>query len=126
MGVSFTSNGSFEKTKAYLSSLAKFDIVSVLNQYGQRGVEALASATPADSGLAAVSWYYEVKKVGNGYSISWCNSDVEEGFPVVIMLQYGYGTGTGGYVEGEDYINPAIKPIFDQIAADVWKAVTKA
>lgn len=90
------------------------------------GIGALAAATPHDSGLAASSWGYKVENSSGGVSISWTNTDVEGGFPVAIMLQYGHGTGTGGYVAGRDYINPAMKPIFDKIADRVWKAVTSA
>jgi len=89
-------------------------------------VAALASATPSDSGLAAASWGYEVSSKGGSHSITWTNTDVESGFPVAIMLQFGYATGTGGYVAGRDYINPAMRPIFDQIAYKVWRAVTSA
>jgi len=97
-----------------------------MNKCGEEGVYALANSTPSDSGLSADSWHYKVEKSGKSYSIAWYNSDVENGFPVAIMLQYGYGTGTGGYVQGQDYINPAIKPVFDKISNDVWKAVTAA
>jgi hypothetical protein len=123
---SLVSKGSFKNTEAYLRKLSKLDISSALHAGGQEGVSALASATPIDSGLASYSWDYEVKNAGGVYSITWTNSDIENGFPVAIMLQYGYGTGTGGYVQGQDYINPAMKPIFDKIADRVWKAVTKA
>ena len=123
--ISFSSRGSFSKTEAYLKRVSKQDfIMGVLHAGGQAGVSALIAATPLDSGLAANSWSYEVRKVGKGYTIEWRNTDIENGFPVAIMLQYGYGTGTGGYVQGRDYINPAMRPIFDKIASDVWKAVT--
>lgn len=124
--ISFTYSGSGKNTEAFLRRLSKLDISSVLHKYGQKGVAALSSATPLETGLAAQSWDYEVTAGGGKYEIAWTNSDIENGFPVVIMLQYGYGTGTGGYVQGIDYINPAIKPIFDQIATEVWKAVTSA
>ena len=88
-------------------------------------VEALSAATPVDSGLTASSWYYEIEHNDTGASISFFNSNVNEGVPIAIILQYGHGTGTGGWVEGRDYINPAIQPIFDQIANDVWREVTK-
>ena len=124
--ITFESKGDFKRTDSFLAKLLKRDIYSSLDKYGQQGVAALSSATPTESGLAASSWRYEVKREGRGYSITWLNSDVENGFPVAIMLQYGYGTGTGGYVQGRDYINPAIKPIFDKIAESVWKEVTSA
>lgn len=121
---SFGSKGSFDNLERFLRSAQKLDIFSILNSCGQAGVHALASATPTDSGLASNSWFYEVQRSGDVYRLIWKNSDVESGFPVAIMLQYGYGTGTGGYVQGRDYINPAIRPIFDQIDAQVRKAVT--
>jgi hypothetical protein len=124
--ITIESKGSFKRTDAFLKYMSKKDIFKSLETYAKQGVEALSSATPVDSGLAASSWYYEVKKGRGSYSITWLNSDVEDGFPVAIMLQYGYGTGTGGYVRGVDYINPAIKPIFDKIAEQVWKEVTSA
>lgn len=123
---SIKTSGSFKKTESFLTTVEKMNIRSVLESCGQRGVAALALATPADTGLAAVSWGYEISQNGSGFTISWTNSDVENGFPVAVMLQYGYGTGTGGYVQGRDYINPAMRPIFDQIAEEVWKVVTSA
>lgn len=121
-------SGSFSRTEAYLRKLMKIDSVirSAMESGGKQGVDALSSATPIESGLAAHSWDYEVSRNGDVYTLTWTNSDVENGFPVAIMLQYGYSTGTGGYVQGRDYINPAIRPIFDQILNKVWKAVTSA
>jgi hypothetical protein len=121
--ISFTHGGSLKNTEHFLRAMLKLDILGVLNANGRVGVAALASATPVDTGLAAGSWTYKAGKRGGGYFIEWLNTDVESGFPVSIMLQYGYSTGTGGYVAGRDYINPAIKPTFDKIAADVWKVV---
>lgn len=126
MKVSMSTSGSFKKTESFLRTMQKKDIFAALEGYAQEGVRALQAGTPVDSGLAASSWGYEVRKSRGTYTIAWTNSDVENGFPVAIMLQYGYGTGTGGYVAGRDYINPAMKPIFDQIADKVWKAVTSA
>lgn len=126
MKVSLSSSGDFSKTEAWLRKLQKLDIASVAQAGAQRGVRALAAATPRDSARAATSWGSEVKRTPNSTTIIWTNSDIEDGFPVVIMLQYGHGTGTGGYVQGEDFINPAIRPIFDEIAQSVWKAVTSA
>ncbi len=125
-GISFVSKGDLRKTEQYLLNLQKLNIRSVLEAGAKLGVKALAAATPADSGLASDSWGYEIDSNPGGSRITWTNSDVENGFQVAIMLQYGYGTGTGGYVQGRDYINPAMKPIFDQIAQSVWKAVTSA
>lgn len=98
--------------------------MDVLQSSGREGVAALSSATPRDSGRTASSWGFEVSKAGGVYTITWTNSDVENGFPVAIMLQYGHGTGTGGYISGRDFINPAMRPVFDRIADRVWKAVT--
>jgi len=109
---------------AFLEQMTKLDISSVLEKAGRDGVNALSKATPAQTGLAARSWTYEVKADGDSAVVTWHNTDVESGFPVAIMLQFGYGTGTGGYVQGRDYINPAIEPIFVKIQTDVWKAVT--
>lgn len=120
------SRGSFKNTNAFLEKVSKLDIAKIMRDSGQEGVNALASATPVQTGLAANSWAYEVSDGGGAYTITWLNTDVESGFPVAIMLQYGYATGTGGYVAGRDYINPAIRPIFDKIADRVWKAVTSA
>ena len=119
-----TSRGSFSKTESFLRNAQRVNIVQILHEGGREGVVALSLATPVESGLTAASWRYEVSARNGRYSISWLNSDVEGGFPVAIMLQYGYGTGTGGYVQGRDYINPAIQPIFDRISNKVWKAVT--
>ena len=124
--ISVTSKGSFDNTEAFLRRAQKADIRGILEDAAQQGVKALAAATPIDSGLAENSWGVLIESARGGARITWTNSDVENGFPVAIMLQYGYGTGTGGYVQGRDYINPAMKPIFDQIADKVWKAVISA
>lgn len=124
--IEFESQGSFKNMEAFLQRAlaSESTIMRVLHKCGQDGVAALEAATPIDSGLAANSWSYVVEKKGRGYSVSWLNSDRENGFPVAVMIQYGHGTGSGGYVRGRDYINPAIKPIFDRISNDIWKAVT--
>lgn len=124
--ITFESTGSFKNMEKFLKRMSKNDIFDTLERYAQEGVRALASATPKNSGITADSWGYELKKDGRFYSITWTNSNRHNGFPVAVMLQYGHGTGTGGYVRGQDYINPAIRPIFDRIAEDVWKAVTSA
>jgi len=124
--ISFTTSRSGGRAEDFLRKLQRGDIYNDLERLAQQGVTALESATPIDSGLAAGSWSYTIERARGGARIEWVNSDVENGFPVAIMLQYGYGTGTGGYVQGRDYINPAIKPIFDMIADQVWKAVTSA
>ena len=128
MPFSITSTGSFDKTTKFLNSMTRINstVTSLMHECGQQGVNALADHTPTSSGRTAHSWGYQVESSAKGCSITWTNSDVEGGFPVAIMLQYGYATGTGGYVQGRDYINPAIRPIFDQIADKIWKAVTSA
>lgn len=119
-------SGSFDKTTAWLKKLQKLDIGKVAEAGAKKGARALAQATPIDSSQAAASWGYTIERSSTKTTITWTNSDIENGFPVVIMLQYGHGTGTGGYVQGRDFINPAIKPIFDEIAQSVWKAVISA
>jgi len=124
--VSFDVQGSFKRTEDFLMKIRRRDIYNTLDGLAKQGVAALASATPVDSGETAALWDYEIHSSGGSYSITWTNSHVVAGTPVAIMLQYGHGTGTGGYVVGRDYINPALKPIFDKIADNVWKAVTSA
>ena len=123
---SFSSQGSFSRTETFLKRMLKGDMFVALEAYAREGVAALASATPVDSGVTAASWNYEIQRTGSSYTIVWTNSHVIDGRPIVIMLQYGHGTGTGGYVQGRDFINPAIRPVFDRIADKVWKAVTSA
>jgi hypothetical protein len=122
--ITITTTGSFKSTQDFLDHVHKLNIQSILASCGQMGVSALSSATPEETGLAAHSWSFEVSKSGSVYELAWTNSDIENGFPVVIMLQMGHGTGTGGYVQGRDFINPAIRPVFDKISDIVWKAVT--
>lgn len=124
MGIKFTTSGSWSRTEGFLKKLSTGDIYKSLESFGKKGVAALAAATPVDSGLASNSWSYQVKVTKTHASIEWTNTDMAGGVPVVILLQYGHGTGTGGYVQGRDFINPALKPIFDQISNEVWKAVT--
>lgn len=124
MRVSLTSSGSFKNTESFLQAMTRLDIRRVLENAGREGVAALAAATPTDSGLASDSWTYKISISSRSAAVTWYNTDVESGFPVAIMLQYGYGTGTGGYVQGRDYINPAIQPVMDRLANDVWKEVT--
>lgn len=124
--ISYEVTGSTKNLESFLNKVSKMSIPDVMRSCGQKGVNALASATPQETGRASHSWGYEISAGGGVYTITWTNSDVERGFPVAIMLQYGYATGTGGYVQGRDYINPAIKPIFDEIADKVWKVVTSS
>lgn len=126
MFITFESSGSFKNTESFLTNAPHVNVRAVLESCGQAGVRALSAATPQETGTAARSWYYEVKRTRGGWTVTWSNSDVENGFPVAVMLQYGHGTGSGGYVQGKNYINPALKPIFDEIADKAWKAVTSA
>lgn len=114
-------------TEQYLEKLQKKDYLKILDQCAVKGVEALSSATPKRTGLTAASWSYEIQRNATTTSIYWKNDNVtKDGEPIAILLQYGHGTGTGGYVVGKDYINPAIKPVFDNIADEVWKAVVES
>lgn len=122
--ISLDSSGSFDHLEALLKKASSGAIFASLERYGDEGVRALSRATPKDSAGTANAWSYEIIKDKNSYSIIWSNSNVVDKTPVVILLQMGHGTGTGGYVQGRDFINPALKPIFDRIASDVWKVVT--
>lgn len=123
-GLFFTSSGSTDRTQAFLKKLGNGDLYSGLEVLAQQGVVALASQTPVETGLTASSWSYEIESNSKTTTISWSNSHREGGPPIAILLQYGHGTGTGGYVTGRDYINPSIQPIFDMIAEEVWRRVT--
>jgi hypothetical protein len=123
---SFSSQGDFSKTLKSLTAMKNLKIGQICEAQAQKGVAALTASTPADTGLAGNSWGYTIVQSKGSVMIGWTNSDVENGFPVALMIQYGHGTGTGGYIQGRDYINPAMRPIFDQIAETVWKAVTSA
>lgn len=123
--IEFRQKGDFSKLEKYLLKSKKFR-PKILDKYGKAGVAALASATPVDSGLTASSWSYEIIEDDNGFAIRFNNSNVKQGYAnVAVILQYGHGTGTGGWVEGRDYINPAIQPIFENIAQAAWEEVTK-
>lgn len=124
--ISFTVGKPSGRTESFLKKIIKGDLYSGLAPHAQRGVDALRAATPRESGLTADSWAYEIIEEGNKVSIWWTNTNVISGFHVAIGLQYGHGTGTGGWVEGYDYINPALKAIFDEIADAVWKEVQSA
>ena len=123
--IRFRHKGDFSKLTRYLEKLKETVRLGVLDKYGREGVAAIASATPVDSGLTASSLYYEIVQENGSAKIIFCNSHVNKGVPIAIILQYGHGTGTGGWVEGRDYINPAIQPIFDKIANEAWREVTK-
>ena len=123
--ISFRQKGDFSKLNRYLEKVKATARLSILDKYGREGVAALASATPIDSGETANSWFYEISHDNGSATITFYNSHINQGVPIAIILQYGHGTGTGGWVEGRDYINPAIQPIFDKIVEEAWREVTK-
>lgn len=123
--ISVKHKGDFSKTLRYLGQVNNAVKNLNLDRFGQAGVAALASATPVESGLTASSWYYEITYGKGTITITFKNSNINEGVPIAIILQYGHGTGTGGWVEGRDYINPAIQPIFDEIVENAWREVTR-
>ena len=118
--------GSLSKTARFLERAKHAVRIADLDRFGREGVAALASATPVESGLTASSWYYEITYTKAGATITFKNSNIQNGVPIAIILQYGHGTGTGGWVEGRDYINPAIQPIFDRLADEAWREVVRA
>lgn len=123
--ISFRHRGDFSKTSRFLKNAKNLQLGRILSKYGSEGVAALASATPTRSGHTANSWYYQVEYGGGSAKITFLNSHINKGVPIAIILQYGHGTGTGGWVQGRDYINPAVQPIFDRIVDEAWKEVTK-
>lgn len=123
--ISFRQKGDFSKLTRFLEKAKEAVKIGDLDKYGREGVTALASATPVDSGLTANSWSYEITHEKGSFSITFNNSNIQNGVPIAIILQYGHGTGTGGWVQGRDYINPSIQPLFDKIAENTWREVTK-
>lgn len=123
--ISFRQKGDFSKLNSYLERVKDTVNMSDLDKYGRQGVAALESATPVDTGTTARSWYYKIERTKERATLSFLNSNIQNGIPIAIIIQYGHGTGTGGWVEGRDYINPAVQPIFDEIANNAWKEVTK-
>lgn len=126
MSLEIITQGSFKNTERFLKTVSKPSIFQRLGSHAQRGVEALAANTPKDSGLTADSWGYEITQGRGGFTITWTNTNKNGGFPIAVSLQLGHGTGTGGWVEGQDYINPTMKPVFDEIVEAMWKEVTSA
>lgn len=124
MGVEFVQHGNFKNTERFLQNAKKLQIEQSLQRFAQAGVQALSSATPVESGQTAASWGYTISASRGSWTITWTNSHMNAGVNIAVILQYGHGTGTGGYVQGRDYINPVMRPIFDKIADDAWKAVT--
>ena len=123
--ITFKQHGDFRNLTNFLERAKKPFNLSILDVYGKEGVAALASATPIDSGNTSNSWYYKIYRDNRSVSITFYNSNIQNGVPIAIILQYGHGTNHGGWVEGRDYINPAIQPVFDKIANEAWKEVTR-
>ena len=122
--IRFVHKGNFNNTERFFSKVNERSYLKALSKYGQAGVDALAAATPKRSGATASAWSYEIEQSDGGFSIYWSNSNENKGVNIAVILQFGHGTGTGGYVQATDYINPAIIPIFQQIADEAWKEVT--
>lgn len=124
--ITFRQKGDFSKLTKFLEMAKESVHLGALDKYGREGVAALSSATPVDTGLTANSWNYKIERRSGSVSIVFFNSNIQNGVPIAIILQYGHGTRNGGWVQGRDYINPAIQPIFDRITEDAWKEVTNA
>jgi len=124
--ISFRQKGDFSKLRKYLEKMRQAVDMSILDKYGREGVAALESVTPKDTGLTASSWAYKIVRQGSSIAIEFHNSNIQNGVPIAIILQLGHGTNNGGWVEGRDYINPVIQPLFDKIANDVWREVTNS
>lgn len=124
MGVRIKQKGDWRKTEVFLKSVKKFDPIPILQRYGEIGIIELQSATPKHTGLTAASWYYEIAKSKDGYILTWNNSNVVDGVSIALLIQYGHGTRSGTYVQGRDYINPALRDIFDNIAVQLWREVS--
>lgn len=121
--ISFNQRGNFNKTEKFLKNATGINYMQILEKYAQEGVIALSNATPTDSGLTANSWGYKIVKNKRSMSIMWTNSNIQDGVPIAIILQYGHGTRNGGYVQGIDYINPALQPLFNKMADAIWREV---
>lgn len=123
--ISFEQKGDFSKLNSFLEKAKEGVDLGVLNKYGKQGVELLTKATPVDTGLTASSWSYEIVRSNGSVALNFNNTNIQNGCPIAIVLQYGHGTKEGGWVEGIDYINPVIQPLFKKIADDAWKGITK-
>ncbi len=122
-GITVSTSGDFKNLERFLKNAGGRNYRRLLEEYGRKGVDALSMATPVDSGITASSWSYDISETPNGFEINWNNSNVNDGVNIAIILQYGHGTGTGGYVQGRDYINPALQSVFDGFVDDLTKAV---
>ena len=123
--ISFRHKGDFSKLTRFLERAKEVVHLGCLDKYGREGVAALASATPVDTGLTSDSWYYKITNAGQSAKVTFYNSNIQNGVPIAIILQYGHGTRNGGWVQGRDYVNPAVQPIFDKLANEAWREVTK-
>lgn len=123
--ISFRHKGDFSKLTRFLERAKEVVHLGCLDKYGREGVAALASATPVDTGLTADSWYYKITNDGQSAKVTFYNSNIQNGVPIALILQYGHGTRNGGWVQGRDYVNPAVQPIFDKLANEAWREVTK-
>lgn len=126
MGVTFSQKGDFSKTNSMLQRMLENVDLSILDKYGRKGIQLLESATPVDTGVTAASWYYTIEHDKNQATLTFNNSNVVRGMSVALLIQYGHATRTGGWVEGLDYINPALQPLFEELANEAWKEVTKS
>lgn len=124
MSIKYSYKGDLKKTENFLKKSVELR-VEELETYGQQGVDALSKATPVDTGLTASSWYYEIKRSNNSVAIEWKNSNVVDGVPIALIIQLGHGTRNGAYVQGIDYINPALKPVFERIADNAWNEINR-
>ena len=125
MGIKIRTKGSFKKTEVFLERTKKFDPIPIFQRYGEIGVDKLSAATPVDTGLTASSWYYTIEKSKNGYILKWNNSNIERGLSIAILIQYGHATTGGTYVQGVDYINPALRDIFNELSIQLWREVSR-
>lgn len=123
--IAFRHRGDFSDTTNFLKRMKQNNIRTLMERFGREGVDALASETPVDTGLTAASWYYKISQTNTSVTLTFCNSNVQNGVPIAIILQYGHGTRNGGWVQGRDYINPAIQPVFDRITKEAWGEVTR-
>ena len=123
--IGFRHKGDFSKFSSFLERAKNKVRLGELDKYGREGVAALASATPVDTGLTAKSWSYKIESNNGSTILSFHNTNIQNGVPIAIILQHGHATGNGGWVQGRDYINPAIQPIFDRMAQEAWREVTK-
>lgn len=123
MGIKIRTKGDFKKTERYLKRAKHFDLLPILNRYGEIGVQRLMDATPKDSGLTAASWWYSVDKTKDSYELHWNNSNITDGVNVALIIQLGHATTSGTYVKGVDYINPAMRQVFEDISTQIWKEV---